>query len=172
MKTLEARELTKSYGRRVVVQQVGLKVSEGEVVGLLGPNGAGKTTTFYMVVGLARPDSGRVFLGGDEITATARRFRFRGDRGYVRRLSALAALQMLRLDLLGVLDQKVHRPVQRMHLHLIQPVDGDMLAHPTLHRELGPGIQSAVSYHGEKQPLHVNLIPALPEKSSERLVEF
>jgi lipopolysaccharide export system ATP-binding protein len=61
---LQARALTKSYGRRVVVHHVNLEIQTGEVVGLLGPNGAGKTTTFYMVVGLARPDSGQVFLGG------------------------------------------------------------------------------------------------------------
>ncbi len=83
MKSLEARALTKSYGRRVVVREVGLEVSEGEVVGLLGPNGAGKTTTFYMVVGLARPDSGRVFLGGQDITALPMYLRARAGIGYL-----------------------------------------------------------------------------------------
>ncbi|AJE03005.1 LPS export ABC transporter ATP-binding protein [Geobacter pickeringii] len=65
---LSARGLRKGFGRRVVVNGVDLQVSPGEVVGLLGPNGAGKTTTFYMVVGLARPDGGEVFLGDEEIT--------------------------------------------------------------------------------------------------------
>jgi lipopolysaccharide export system ATP-binding protein len=65
---LEARALTKTYGRRTVVKQVDLQVGQGEVVGLLGPNGAGKTTTFYMVVGLTRPDSGHVFIGERDIT--------------------------------------------------------------------------------------------------------
>jgi len=65
---LEARGLTKIYGRRTVVKQVDLHVGQGEVVGLLGPNGAGKTTTFYMVVGLTRPDGGQVFLGERDIT--------------------------------------------------------------------------------------------------------
>ncbi|MET0553789.1 MAG: ATP-binding cassette domain-containing protein, partial [Vicinamibacteria bacterium] len=55
---LSARALTKSYGRRVVVQHVDLEIRTGEVVGLLGPNGAGKTTTFYMMVGMTRPDGG------------------------------------------------------------------------------------------------------------------
>ena len=63
MTVLRAEALTKSYGRRVVVEHVNLEIATGEVVGLLGPNGAGKTTTFYMVVGLARPDSVHVFLG-------------------------------------------------------------------------------------------------------------
>ncbi|WP_298271991.1 LPS export ABC transporter ATP-binding protein [Geobacter sp.] len=66
---LRARGLRKGFGRRVVVNGVDLQVSPGEVVGLLGPNGAGKTTTFYMVVGLARPDGGEVFLGDEEITS-------------------------------------------------------------------------------------------------------
>jgi lipopolysaccharide export system ATP-binding protein len=65
---LHGEGLTKCYGGRAVVDNVSVTVSPGEVVGLLGPNGAGKTTTFYMLVGLLRPDRGRVMLGGDEIT--------------------------------------------------------------------------------------------------------
>jgi len=60
--------LRKVYGGRAVVSGVSIEVNPGEIVGLLGPNGAGKTTTFYMVVGLAPPDSGNVFLGDEEIT--------------------------------------------------------------------------------------------------------
>jgi len=63
-----AVELSKSYRGRKVVDNVELEIGQGEVVGLLGPNGAGKTTTFYILVGLARPDSGRVLLNGDENT--------------------------------------------------------------------------------------------------------
>src|SRR2546429_6578615 len=69
MLKLQALELSKSYRGRKVVDDVELEIGQGEVVGLLGPNGAGKTTTFYILVGLARPDSGRVLLNGDEITA-------------------------------------------------------------------------------------------------------
>jgi lipopolysaccharide export system ATP-binding protein len=60
--------LVKRFNRRTVVNEVDLQVHSGEVVGLLGPNGAGKTTTFYLVVGFSRPDSGSVFLDGDDIT--------------------------------------------------------------------------------------------------------
>jgi lipopolysaccharide export system ATP-binding protein len=67
----------------VVVRDVRLEIRQGEVVGLLGPNGAGKTTTFYMVVGLARPDSGRVFLGGEDITALPMYQRARAGIGYL-----------------------------------------------------------------------------------------
>ncbi len=68
MQKLQAVELSKSYRGRTVVNNVTLEVQQGEVVGLLGPNGAGKTTTFYILVGLARPDSGHVLLDGEEIT--------------------------------------------------------------------------------------------------------
>ena len=66
---LRTSGLRKSYGSRQVVRGVDIEVSAGQVVGLLGPNGAGKTTTFYMVVGLAWPDSGKVFIGDEDITA-------------------------------------------------------------------------------------------------------
>ena len=66
--TLEGHQLTKRYAGRAVVDQVEVRISGGEVVGLLGPNGAGKTTTFYMLVGLLKPDAGRVALDGEDIS--------------------------------------------------------------------------------------------------------
>ena len=66
--TLSGAALTKRYGRRDVVSKIDIEVHPGEVVGLLGPNGAGKTTTFSMMVGAIRPDAGRVYLAGEEIT--------------------------------------------------------------------------------------------------------
>ncbi len=68
MHVLQAVNLTKSYKNKKVVNNVSLDIKAGEVVGLLGPNGAGKTTTFYMIVGLTRPDNGRIFLNGEDIT--------------------------------------------------------------------------------------------------------
>ena len=69
MSVLKAEAVTKSYGGRRVVNGISLEVKGGEVVGLLGPNGAGKTTTFHMMVGLVRPDDGRVSMNGDDLTA-------------------------------------------------------------------------------------------------------
>ena len=94
MATLRTQDLTKSYGGRTVVRGVSLEVASGEVVGLLGPNGAGKTTTFYMTVGLAAPDSGRVILDGLDVT---------DDPMYVRRaqghrLPAAGAVDLPRAD--------------------------------------------------------------------------
>jgi lipopolysaccharide export system ATP-binding protein len=68
MRTLATEEIGKSYGGRQVVRGVSIQIQQGEVVGLLGPNGAGKTTSFYMIVGLVRPDSGRIIVDGNEIT--------------------------------------------------------------------------------------------------------
>ncbi len=65
---LEVRSIAKAYERRAVLHDVSLDVHRGEVVGLLGPNGAGKTTCFYSVMGLVKPDSGRIFLDGQDIT--------------------------------------------------------------------------------------------------------
>ncbi len=65
---LEVRSIAKSYDKRAVLHDVSLHVERGEVVGLLGPNGAGKTTSFYSVMGLVRPDAGRIYLDGRDIT--------------------------------------------------------------------------------------------------------
>lgn len=65
---LYTNQIRKTYRNRSVVDGVSIEVSQGEIVGLLGPNGAGKTTSFYMIVGLVRPDEGRVYLDGTEIT--------------------------------------------------------------------------------------------------------
>src|SRR6185503_2061825 len=83
MATLRTFDLTKSYGGRTVVRGVNLEVASGEVVGLLGPNGAGKTTTFYLVVGLASPDSGRVELDGHDVTDDPMYVRARKGIGYL-----------------------------------------------------------------------------------------
>jgi len=68
MAILESQGLHKFYRKRAVVNDVSIRVEPGEVVGLLGPNGAGKTTTFYMIIGFIRPDRGKVFLGGKNIS--------------------------------------------------------------------------------------------------------
>jgi len=66
--TLSATGLEKSFGKAHVIKGLSLACNQGEIIGLLGPNGAGKTTTFYMIVGLIRPDKGKVYIGKEEIT--------------------------------------------------------------------------------------------------------
>lgn len=80
---LRAEGLEKSYGGRKVVDNVSFFVEPGEVVGILGPNGAGKTTSFYAVVGLVKPDNGKVFIGSEEITNRAMHERAKKGIGYL-----------------------------------------------------------------------------------------
>jgi ABC-type lipopolysaccharide export system ATPase subunit len=82
---LRAENLRKSYRSRCVVNNVSIVVSPGEIVGLLGPNGAGKTTTFYMVLGLERPDAGRILLGELDITRLPIHKRARSGISYYRK---------------------------------------------------------------------------------------
>ncbi|MDE1161302.1 MAG: LPS export ABC transporter ATP-binding protein [Acidobacteriaceae bacterium] len=80
MRTLRTEEIAKNYGGRQVVDGVSLEINQGEVVGLLGPNGAGKTTSFYMIVGLVRPDAGRILTDDVDITRTPMYLRAREHR--------------------------------------------------------------------------------------------
>ena len=81
--TLAAQHLTKRYDKRAVVDDVSLEVEQGSIVGLLGPNGAGKTTTFHMIVGMTRPNEGRIVLGDDDITRLPMYKRARRGIGYL-----------------------------------------------------------------------------------------
>ena len=83
MTLLKAAGLQKSYKSRVVVHDLSLEVSNGEVVGLLGPNGAGKTTAFYMIVGLVPCDAGRIYLGEQDLTLLAMHRRAQLGLGYL-----------------------------------------------------------------------------------------
>jgi lipopolysaccharide export system ATP-binding protein len=83
MLKLQADDLSKAYRGRKVVNNISLEIRQGEVVGLLGPNGAGKTTTFYILVGLARPDYGRVLLDGEDITDLPMYLRARSGISYL-----------------------------------------------------------------------------------------
>src|SRR5205807_5402258 len=80
---LEATGLVKVYRRRRVVNDVALRLQQGEIVGLLGPNGAGKTTTFYMIVGLIQPLEGRILVDGEDITKLPMYERARRGIGYL-----------------------------------------------------------------------------------------
>ena len=80
---IEAKNLIKIYGDRSVVNDISFNIKKGEVVCLLGPNGAGKTTTFYMVVGLVKPNSGKILLDGKDITSSPMNIRAKAGVGYL-----------------------------------------------------------------------------------------
>ena len=80
---LKAEHLLKIYGKRTVVKDVSINVSQGEIVGLLGPNGAGKTTSFYMIVGLIKPNGGTIYLDDTDITKQAMYKRAQLGVGYL-----------------------------------------------------------------------------------------
>ena len=105
---LIAKDLIKYYGKKKVVNNVSIEIRQGEIVGLLGPNGAGKTTTFYMITGMIRPKSGKVFIGDRDISNNPMYRRARMGIGYLaqepsvfRRLSVeeniMAILQTLKI---------------------------------------------------------------------------
>ncbi len=101
---LQAIDLEKSYGKRQVVCGVSLKVCSGQVIGLLGPNGAGKTTSFYMVVGLAQPDKGGVFLDDEEITAVPMYQRARAGISYLPQEASIFRKLTVAENLLAIIE--------------------------------------------------------------------
>src|ERR1043165_8866462 len=103
-RVLRAESLTKSYAGRTVVRGVSIEVRDGEVVGLLGPNGAGKTTTFYMIVALARPNSGRVFLGGENVTDLPMYQRARAGISYLPQEASVFRKLTVEENILAILD--------------------------------------------------------------------
>jgi lipopolysaccharide export system ATP-binding protein len=113
MLKLQAADLQKSYRGRTVVDNVSLDVQQGEVVGLLGPNGAGKTTTFYILVGLARPDYGRVLLDGEDITDLPMYLRARSGISYLPQEPSVFRKLTVEENLLAVLETLPLTPEQR-----------------------------------------------------------
>jgi lipopolysaccharide export system ATP-binding protein len=113
MLRLQAVQISKSYRGRRVVDDIELEIGQGEVVGLLGPNGAGKTTTFYIIVGLARPDSGRVLLNGDEITDLPMYLRARSGISYLPQEPSVFRQLTSEENLLAVLETLPLTPEQQ-----------------------------------------------------------
>ncbi len=104
MQILSTVDLTKSYKGRKVVDDINLKITQGEVVGLLGPNGAGKTTTFYIMVGLVSPDSGQVLLDGIEITHLPMYLRARNGISYLPQEPSIFRKLTVEENILAVLE--------------------------------------------------------------------
>jgi len=101
---LEAAGLVKIYRRRKVVNDVALRLQQGEIVGLLGPNGAGKTTTFYMIVGLIQPFAGRITMDGEDITAMPMYKRARRGVGYLSQEPSIFRKLSVEDNILAILE--------------------------------------------------------------------
>lgn len=135
---IHTKELIKSYRNRTVVNNVSVDVKQGEIVGLLGPNGAGKTTTFYMVVGLIKPDEGRVFLDDRDITRLPMYKRAQMGIGYLpqeasvfRKLSVEDNIKaVLEMTNLTRHDQraKLEALLDEFNLHHVRKNNGDSLS--------------------------------------------
>ncbi len=136
--SIKAKDLVKKYGSRTVVNHVSFEVNQGEIVGLLGPNGAGKTTSFYQVVGLVRPDEGKVFLNDEDITPLPMYKRAKMGLGYLpqeasvfRKLSVedniSAVLEMTKLSK-EEQREKLETLLDEFRLHHVRKSNGDVLS--------------------------------------------
>jgi lipopolysaccharide export system ATP-binding protein len=135
---IHTKDLVKTYGGRAVVNHVSIDVNQGEIVGLLGPNGAGKTTTFYQLVGLIRPDEGKVFLGDRDITRLPMYKRAKLGIGYLpqepsvfRKLSVedniMAVLEMTGLSK-EERQQKMELLISELRLQHVRHIHGDRVS--------------------------------------------
>ena len=112
---LEAFGLKKTYSRRAVVDDVNVRLAQGEIVGLLGPNGAGKTTTFYMMVGLITPEAGRIVLDGADISTLPMYLRARRGIGYLAQEPSVFRKLTVEENLMAILEMLPISHEERHH---------------------------------------------------------
>ena len=134
----EVFEIEKSYRRLKVVKGISVEVNQGEIVGLLGPNGAGKTTSFYMIVGLIKPENGKIFLDGEDITPFPMYKRAQKGIGYLAQEKSIFRkltveeniLSVLQLTNLSKKEQKVktEQLLEEFGLENIRKNRGDLLS--------------------------------------------
>jgi lipopolysaccharide export system ATP-binding protein len=114
---LRAENIQKIYGSRKVVEDISLQVEQGEIIGLLGPNGAGKTTSFYMIVGMVKPNSGKIFLNDEEITNNAMYKRAQKGIGYLAQEASVFRKLSVEENILSVLQfTKLSKKEQHLKL--------------------------------------------------------
>tara|TARA_R110001592_G_scaffold363155_1_gene680740 strand:- start:14285 stop:15031 length:747 start_codon:yes stop_codon:yes gene_type:complete len=114
---LRAENIVKKYRSRTVVKGVSFEVNQGEIVGLLGPNGAGKTTSFYMVVGLIKPNEGKVFIDNQEITSDPMYRRAKKGIGYLAQEASVFRKLSVEQNIMGVLQMtKLNKEQQKAKL--------------------------------------------------------
>ena len=111
--TLRAEHLFKKYKSRTVVNDISVRVEQGEIVGLLGPNGAGKTTSFYMIVGLIKPNEGKIFLEDEEITDLPMYQRAKRGIGYLAQEASVFRKLTVEENILAVLEMRNYSKQER-----------------------------------------------------------
>lgn len=120
--TLYTRNLVKTYGKRIVANNVSISVRQGEIVGLLGPNGAGKTTSFYMTTGLVVPNSGQVFINDQEITKDPVSTRAKKGVGYLAQEASVFRTMSVEDNIMTVLEMK-YKSAEEQREHLERLLD-------------------------------------------------
>ncbi|WP_316801721.1 LPS export ABC transporter ATP-binding protein [Pedobacter nototheniae] len=135
---LKAENLVKKYKQRTVVNDVSFNVSQGEIVGLLGPNGAGKTTSFYMIVGLIKPNQGRIYLEDEDITEDAMYRRAQKGIGYLAQEASVFRKLTVEDNILAILEMskmskeeqrdKLEELINEFSLHKVRKNRGDLLS--------------------------------------------
>lgn len=113
---LKAEHLKKTYAGRTVVNDVGLEVCQGEIVGLLGPNGAGKTTSFYMMVGLVKADEGKITLSGENLTDFPIHIRALKGVGYLPQEASVFRDLSVEENIFAVLENRLLPKIKKMNL--------------------------------------------------------
>ena len=128
MNLLETRNLRKSYNGREVVKDVAITVRRGEIVGLLGPNGAGKTTTFYMIIGMIRPNGGRIVFENQDITSFPMYRRARCGIGYLSQEPSIFQNLSVQENIMAILET-LHIPPRVRARRLGELLDELQISH-------------------------------------------
>ena len=116
MKSIIAHDLCKSYKKRRVVNKISLEVRKGEIVGLLGPNGAGKTTTFYMITGIVKPESGKVYFNEQDITDYPMHKRANMGIGYLAQEPSIFRDLSVEDNILAILEMRKIKKEERIKI--------------------------------------------------------
>jgi lipopolysaccharide export system ATP-binding protein len=135
---LRAENIMKMYGNRKVVKSISLQVEQGEIIGLLGPNGAGKTTSFYMIVGMIKPNEGRIFLDDIEITKDSMYKRAQRGIGYLAQEASVFRKLSVEDNIMSVLQftdlskaerkEKLESLIEEFSLNHVRKNRGDLLS--------------------------------------------
>ncbi len=135
---LRAENIMKMYGNRTVVKSISLEVQQGEIIGLLGPNGAGKTTSFYMIVGMIKPNEGKIFLDDTEITSDSMYKRAQKGIGYLAQEASVFRKLSVEDNIMAVLQftdlskseqkKKLEMLIEEFSLGHVRKNRGDLLS--------------------------------------------